>query len=91
MKFSKNKMINTCEFHFENNPRRIVYAGELLSGTVKLQVMNPKKVRNMYVCVKGVASTHWEDEFDMKMYLGQRKYLIDKTAGIFFHLIVIWT
>lgn len=88
-------MFNTCEFHFENNPEGIFYAGQLLKGTVTLQVMNPKKVRNMYIRVKGEASTCWEDDFwensDNEIYLAEKKYLMDKSAGNFFiHFIIIW-
>lgn len=72
-------MTINCEIEFENSPRKIVYAGQLLRGTVRLNLTEKINVRSLYVRINGKAFAKWdngnskvvvkESFFDKKMYL----------------------
>lgn len=51
-------MPTTCEISFEK-PERVFYAGQLLSGTVRLTLTKEKKVRGVYVHIFGRAYAYW--------------------------------
>lgn len=46
-------MSTTCKIEFENNPRRVVYAGQLLRGRVRLNLTKSKTVRGLYIRIHG--------------------------------------
>lgn len=54
-------MPTTCEIEFENNPQKIVYAGELFRGTVRLHLTKKLNVRNMYIRINGKGSISWDE------------------------------
>lgn len=40
----KTNTPNTCEIHFENNPTKVVYSGQLVRGTVQLNLSKDTNV-----------------------------------------------
>lgn len=52
-------MPTTCVISFEN-PNRVYYAGQLLSGTVNLTVIDEEKLRGVYVRIYGRAYAQWK-------------------------------
>lgn len=53
-------MTIACEIEFENNPFKVIYAGQSLSGTVHLTVLNEEKtIRGVFIKVSGNAHCHW--------------------------------
>ncbi|XP_055295696.1 arrestin domain-containing protein 1-like [Sitodiplosis mosellana] len=88
-------MSATCDIEFENNPRKIIYAGQLLRGTVRLNLTENFNVRSVYVRIRGKAFASWnsvetkvevnEDYLDKKMYfVGSRESTskINLEAGV---------
>lgn len=49
-----------CEILFDN-PDRVFYAGQLLSGTVRLTLTKQYKVRGVYIQIFGKAYAHWTE------------------------------
>lgn len=83
----------TCDIEFENNSRKIYYAGQLLRGTVRLNLTKQITVRSMYVRISGKAFASWipdrrkvEDE---EKYLDKRFYLIKETIGTYILFYII--
>lgn len=70
-------MVTTCEIEFENNPHKVVYASQLLRGSVRLTLTNEKHVRGVYMHIKGKAFCRWTDGFkdDEKTYTSREEYL----------------
>lgn len=82
--------MSSCEIEFENSPRKIVYAGQLLRGTVRLYLAEKTTVRRVYIRINGKAYARWnvgssrivskEKYFDERVhlledeFLGNRKY-----------------
>ncbi|XP_055295178.1 uncharacterized protein LOC129564951 [Sitodiplosis mosellana] len=53
-----------CRINFENNSDKVYYSGELISGTVRLELMNRKKVRGVYIEFRGDAHTEWYEDVE---------------------------
>ena len=51
--------INCC-IELENNPMRVVYAGQLLRGTVRLKLMDRTTVCSIYIRISGKAFAQWK-------------------------------
>lgn len=85
-------MPTTCEIEFENNPDKIIYAGQLLRGTVWLTLTKEKCVRSVYIEIYGKAMAEWSE---CSTYGGKQTFfdekicLVGDTAGsllcLFFH------
>lgn len=77
---------------FENNPSGIFYAGQLLSGTVRLTLGEGKKVRGVYICIEGKAYCKWSEGSGKtkdhyvgeEEYLKEITYLLGSSEGIIF-------
>lgn len=52
-------MSTTCDIEFENNRLKIVYTGQVLRGTVRLNLMDTINVRSVYIRVNGKAFAQW--------------------------------
>lgn len=74
-------MPTTCEIDFENNPERVLYAGQLLRGTIKLTLDSEKTVRGVYILITGKGYCHWTrgSGDNRRSYTGNEKYLEEKT------------
>lgn len=59
-------MPTSCSIDFENNPQKVVYTGQLLRGTVKMELTNAKRVHGAYIRIYGEAYCH----FSKKNYVG---------------------
>lgn len=46
-------MPTICKIDFENNPMKVLYAGQLLKGTVKLTLTSQKDIRGVYINILG--------------------------------------
>lgn len=75
------KMPLTCEIDFENNPQKVLYAGQLLRGSVRLTLTEEKNVRGVYIRIYGTAYCHWTEGSgdNRKSYTGKEDYLNEKT------------
>lgn len=51
--------INCC-IDLENNPMRVVYAGQLLRGTVRLKLMDKTTVSSIYIRISGKVFAQWK-------------------------------
>lgn len=78
----------SCEIKFEDSPRKIVYAGQLLRGTVQLNLAERITVRGVYIRIKGKARAKWgqgRSSVDYKeKYLDKEVYLLEQTSGEYF-------
>lgn len=74
-------MPTTCEIDFENNPLKVIYAGQLLRGTVRLNLTEEKNVRGVYIRIHGTAHCHWTEGSgdNRKSYTGDEDYLNERT------------
>lgn len=74
-------MPTTCDIDFENNPEKVLYAGQLLSGTIKLTLTSEKRVRGVYVQITGKGYCHWTKGSgkNRSEYTGREYYLDEKT------------
>lgn len=54
-------MPTSCEIDFENSPMKIVFAGELLCGKVRLTLTKEKHLRSIYIRIRGHASVRLDD------------------------------
>lgn len=77
----KSNMPTTCVIDFDNNPMKVIYAGQLLRGTVTLTLTAPKSVRGVYIRIHGKAYAHWTEGTgdNRKTYTGSENYLDEKT------------
>lgn len=86
-------MPTTCEIEFENNPDKIIYAGQLLRGTVWLTLTKEKCVRSVYIEIYGKAMAEWSDMDSTyggkQTFFDEKICLVGDTAGsllcLFFH------
>ncbi|XP_055295698.1 arrestin domain-containing protein 17-like [Sitodiplosis mosellana] len=73
-------MSATCVIEFEDNPRKIIYAGQLLRGMVRLNLTENTNVRSVYVRIKGKAFASWKSgktKVEAKeKYLDEKMYLV---------------
>lgn len=74
-------MPTTCDIDFENNPQKVIYAGQLLRGTVRLTLTEEKTVRGIYIRIDGKAYAHWSTGSgkNRRSYSGSEDYLTEKT------------
>lgn len=74
-------MPTSCEIEFENNPMKVIYAGQLLRGTVQLSLTEEKTVRGVYIRIHGKAYTHWTTGSgdNRKTFTGSEDYLDERT------------
>lgn len=82
-------MPTSCEIDFENNPMKMVFAGELLSGDVRLTLTKEKHIRSIYVQIKGRASIRLDDptkgfNSGKQTYLNKAIYLVRESNGSHF-------
>lgn len=70
-------MPTNCKIEFENNPKKIVYAGQLLRGKVQLNFNVQKTVRSVYIRLHGMAFCTWKQ--GRKPSQGKEEYLNDIT------------
>lgn len=83
-------MSTDIRIDFENNPNGIFYTGQLLSGTVRLTLKEEKKVRGVYIRIKGKAYCRWSTGsgknrhtyIGEELYLNETTYLVGATQGI---------
>lgn len=79
-------MHNSCEIQFENNPKKIVYAGQLIQGAVRLNLMERTNVRSVHLRINGKASACWQDGrtnyVNEEQCLDGRVDLSQETSGI---------
>lgn len=72
-------MSTTCivSTHFENNPQKVVFAGQLLRGTVRLICSEEKSVQRLFIDVHGEAYAQWNKKNGKRSvsYSGKKKYL----------------
>lgn len=73
----------TCDIEFVNNPMKVVYAGQCLRATMRLNLTKQKTVRGVYFGVYGKACASWMEYkwFDdrWKVYTGKEEYLNEVT------------
>lgn len=73
-------MSATCDIDFENNARKIVYAGQLLRGTVRLNLLKKTDVLSVYIRINGKAYARWSHGkttiVSEENYLDERIYLV---------------
>lgn len=74
-------MPTSIEIEFENNPQKVVYAGQLLRGTVRLTLTEEKNVRGIYIRIYGKAYAHWTKGGgkSRRSYTGEEHYLNETT------------
>ncbi|KAJ6650030.1 hypothetical protein Bhyg_05273, partial [Pseudolycoriella hygida] len=67
--------------YFDNNPTRVFYGGQLLSGRVVLKLFKEKTVRGIYVKIIGRAYCRWTTgtKNSKKTHIGEEYYLNNKT------------
>lgn len=86
-------MSTSCEIEFENNPRKIVYAGQLLRGAVRLNLAKKITVRGVYVRINGKAFAKWmhgKTKIIIKeSYFDKKVYLVEETTGTFLFILCI--
>ena len=82
------KMPMTCEVNFDNNPAKVVYAGQMLSGTVRLTSTEYLNIRSIFIRIQGTAHAQWEEGTGEKSktftgdedYLNERTYFVNRTT-----------
>lgn len=87
---SEIEMPTTCNIEFEDNPIKVVYAGQLLRGTVELTLTNPKNVCGVYVRIYGFASVQWKEgrreRTGQEDYINERMYFVGERSGKVYHM-----
>lgn len=71
-----------CEIDFDNNPQKVLYAGQLLSGSVRLMLIEQKTIRSIYIRIYGKAFCQWAlgGGDTHRLYTGSEDYLNEKTC-----------
>lgn len=74
-------MPTTCEIDFDDNPMKVVSAGQLIRGTVQLNLTETKIVSGVYIQIYGSAFVRWIDTKSEhpKEYKGSEDYLNERT------------
>lgn len=54
-------MSTTCDIDFANNDHTVYYAGQLVSGTVRLTLTHVESVRGVFVRIRGAANSYWTE------------------------------
>lgn len=78
----------TCEVDFENNPMKVIYAGQLLRGMVRLTSTEHLNVRSIFIKIQGKAHAQWQDGTGEKSktftgdedYLNERTYFVNRST-----------
>lgn len=84
-----NKMPTTCDVVFENNPMKVLYSGQLLRGTVRINMTGEKKVRGIFIEIDGIGYARWSRSAGKsrkfhtgnEIYLNERTYFVGGTSG----------
>lgn len=74
-------MPTLIDIDLENNPEKVLYAGQLLRGTIKLATTSEKRVRGIYVQITGKGYCRWSKGSgkSRNTYTGREYYLDEKT------------
>lgn len=74
-------MPTTCALLFENNPQNVFYSGQLMIGNIHLNLTREKKIRGIFLKIKGKSQTRWSEGSgdDGKNYGTTEEYLNTKT------------
>lgn len=82
-------MSTSCEIEFENNPKNIVYAGQLLRGTVRLNLMKKTNVHNLYIRITGKLYAFWYEGRTpitiKRNLLDNKMYFVEESTGDLSH------
>lgn len=67
----------TCDIDFENNPIKVVSAGQSIRGTVRLNLPEIKILHGIYIQICGSAFVHWTEGSgeNQNEYSGSEEYL----------------
>ncbi|XP_031621629.1 uncharacterized protein LOC116339736 [Contarinia nasturtii] len=80
------KMTTICKIEFVDNPRKVVYAGQVLRGTVKLILTKVKKLRSLYIRIHGRAYVHWvdgtNDSRKVRVFTGNEDYFSERKSFV---------
>lgn len=77
-------MPTTCEIDFDDNPMKIVFAGEMLCGTVRLKLTKEHCIRAIYIRINGHASVRMDDptrSASRQTYLNKKMFLVRGNNG----------
>lgn len=67
-----------CEIGFENNPMKVIYAGQLVRGLVRLYFKKEKRIRGIYIHIFGKAYATWTKYCrHFESYSGKEEYFND--------------
>lgn len=72
--------MTTCKIEFENNPNKVLYAGQTLRGTVELALTEAKTVRGIYIQIHGKGFCKWRS--GKATHSGKENYLNETTYFI---------
>lgn len=74
-------MPTTCDIDFENSPQKVLFAGQLLRGTVRLNLTGEKIVRGVYIRIHGKAYADWSEGSGKhrRTYTGNETFLDERT------------
>lgn len=50
---TERKIINKCAIHFDANPAKVYYSGQLIDGTIQLTLREKKKLRGVFAKIIG--------------------------------------
>lgn len=79
-------MPTTCNIEFENSPSKLVYAGQLLRGTVQLNLTHQKNVCGVYIRIYGTAFVQWKEGRNeltgQEDYINEQMYFMGERNGI---------
>lgn len=66
-----------CEIEFENSPQKVIYAGQMLRGSVRLTLEQEKQFRSVFIQIYGTAYCRWTEGFsdDEKSYTSKSDFL----------------
>lgn len=81
-------MSTICDIEFENNPTKVVNAGQLLRGTVRLNLLDKISVRSVYIRIRGKAFAGWE--VSKKSYVQAKENCLDERMQLTGETIVIY-
>lgn len=77
-------MPTTCEIKFDDNPMKVVFAGELLCGTVRCTFTKEQRVRAIYIRIYGHAAVRMDDptrRSNRETYLNKKIFLLRGNKG----------
>lgn len=77
-------MPTTCEIEFDDNPMKIVFAGELLCGVVRVKLTKEQNIRAIYIRFYGHASVRMDNSTrsaNRQTYLNKKIFLDRENNG----------